>query len=309
MEFAIVVGDMHVKQKWILPYIDRVIDNFDSTINHILFLGDYVDDWGVSDEDILNALGIQIDWVNNKKESGFDIICLCGNHDFSYLKAEQGKDYYCSGHRNSIHGMVKRKLERLDPCMACNITDKVIATHAGITREWFDSLSDNHFFLDNDSSAESLATMISCMNNEQDDHFLFDCGISRGGWTHPGPLWADRRELLAEENPMKVVQIVGHTPIETLSIAENGESRICFCDTFSTRGYGEAIGDGSIMIIGWDSDTGDVVFSTTRPELEGLPHWDEICMNCIEMNIPLDEYVPMTEEEYKQWKLDSSNDL
>ena len=79
---------------------------------------------------------------------------------------------------------------------------------------------------------------------------LISCGPARHGWGLPGPLWADRRELLRDPFP-GLSQIVGHTPIETASSyeAESGES-FWFLDTMSLYRSGRPIGDATALVVG-----------------------------------------------------------
>lgn len=78
---------------------------------------------------------------------------------------------------------------------------------------------------------------------------LFDmAGPARGGRSVPSPVWADRTEL--EADPWAGwTQVVGHTPVPTVTNAEG----LWFCDTWTD-------GDGSMLLL---SDNGS--FAPVRP--------------------------------------------
>ncbi|MDO4291151.1 MAG: hypothetical protein Q4C41_07995, partial [Eggerthellaceae bacterium] len=78
------------------------------------------------------------------------------------------------------------------------------------------------------------------------------CPPSRGGWSLPGPLWADLRDTL-DDALAGVPQIVGHTPVSCVedyaaSYLTRGQDALWACDTMSL-GYGAPIGDGSLLLV------------------------------------------------------------
>ena len=74
----LVVGDLHTK----IDILEKAISYFDndSTIEKIIFLGDYVDDWNKPPEASYNLLTRLITF---KKAYPDKVILLLGNHDFS----------------------------------------------------------------------------------------------------------------------------------------------------------------------------------------------------------------------------------
>ena len=82
-------------------------------------------------------------------------------------------------------------------------------------------------------------TQIKGLEDPYDKLFqsLGQAGASRGGWGTPSPLWADEIDLEANSVP-KLNQIVGHTPVKTVTehIVKNGDKtshKLFFCDTHS----------------------------------------------------------------------------
>ncbi|MDO4291447.1 MAG: hypothetical protein Q4C41_09505, partial [Eggerthellaceae bacterium] len=79
------------------------------------------------------------------------------------------------------------------------------------------------------------------------------CPPSRGGWSLPGPLWADLRDAL-DDALAGVPQIVGHTPVPhaedyAASGLARGECALWACDTMSLTSYGTPLGDGSMLLV------------------------------------------------------------
>lgn len=82
---------------------------------------------------------------------------------------------------------------------------------------------------------------------------LDSCPPSRGGWSLPGPLWADLRDMLDDALP-GVPQIVGHSPVERVENYASGwmtagRDPLWACDTMSLMSYGAPIGDGSMLLV------------------------------------------------------------
>jgi UDP-2,3-diacylglucosamine pyrophosphatase LpxH len=76
---TLMVGDLHVKHEYILPYVDAAIDRTES--DRVVFLGDSCDDWGVTESYMLRALNFFAGWVDEKRDGGVRIDVLLGNHD------------------------------------------------------------------------------------------------------------------------------------------------------------------------------------------------------------------------------------
>ena len=76
----LVVGDLHTK----FDILEKAISYFndDSSIERIIFLGDYVDDWNKPPEASYNLL---TRLITLKKAYPDKVVLLLGNHDFHYI--------------------------------------------------------------------------------------------------------------------------------------------------------------------------------------------------------------------------------
>jgi hypothetical protein len=216
----VTIGDVHGHNNW-KNAVYKLDDDtrelgdclLDFTIDKVIFVGDYVDDWKLTNTEILNNLK---EIIQLKKDYPDNVILLMGNHDVAYLhhdekitghRAEMGTDLYQIFHEN-------RELFQL----AYQVND-VIWTHAGIHRGWwkfyalpviegYAGTRFNEFLGD----CKNVADYLNLMYNFNYDP-IFMCGKARGG-THNvgGPLWADKYETY--HKPLDGYhQIVGHTRV------------------------------------------------------------------------------------------------
>lgn len=238
---TLVVGDMHNKEQLVLPRVDAAIEIVQPS--QVVFLGDYVDEWASSDADVIAALRSLAWWNKSGTYADVPKTFLLGNHDFYYLLGEQ-----LSGTHMDVRDEVCDMLLKLEPRMALE-TDGYLLTHAGVTQSWF---SHN---LARDVSVREAAFWLNEMYDSGDE-FVWDmlawCGPARGGFELPGPLWADRHELI--DDPLHFTkQVVGHSPVTTCCNAQDMipgfKEEIWFCDTLSLMRTGTPVGDGSFLVI------------------------------------------------------------
>lgn len=235
---TLVAGDLHCKMSLVLPQITNVATAH--CCDSVVLMGDLCDDWGVEGSAMVRQLQFAVDWKAKLGALGLDVAVLIGNHDSAYLGMRR---YYFT--KNDVADDARVLLtEGLDirPAISLNT---FLLTHAGLTAEW---ASANAI-----PSERSAAQVAESLNRLFDDsgrmHRLSSCGPWRGGHDIPGPLWADRRELLADPYP-GISQIVGHSPVETAfnSETEDGEA-IWFVDTMSLRSNGLPLGDATALIV------------------------------------------------------------
>lgn len=240
---TLVVGDLHLKQEFVLPRIDELLAN-DAKIGRVVFLGDACDDWGANEADELNAMEFYAKWVREHRERGMQIDVLLGNHDFCYVRGKRGPGSIMSIMRN-----LRTILEdALQAKVACAV-GPYLCSHAGVTGVWA-----KRFLSDVPADAAAIAQRLNEMLADS-SHWgdLDSCPPSRGGWSLPGPLWADLRDMLDDALP-GVPQIVGHSPVERAENYANGwmtagSDSLWACDTMSLMSYGSPIGDGSMLLI------------------------------------------------------------
>ena len=240
---TIIVGDMHLKQHYILPAVDAALERFGAS--RVVFCGDYCDDWGARNSFALLAVESFVRWCTEKRATGVRVDVLLGNHDLRYLDGKPG-----TGTQASIIPYMRRHLQQLELSAATVVQGRLV-THAGVTRRWADLYLDMSKIQRAQAQAETT-TVASKPNHSADSaapqassaphtpltprsaavahevamqlnqlfedrdawRYLDTCGRARGGWYEPSPLWADTSELAFDPFP-GLSQIVGHTPQRT----------------------------------------------------------------------------------------------
>lgn len=250
------VGDLHCKQEYVLPYVSKLVES--QKVDKIVFLGDYVDDWNVPDKYVVRALDAQVAWYNEWCNK-VGVVNLCGNHDWSYFHKDK---YVASGHRHDIERSIRYRLNKLNLQMCC-VVDKYLVTHAGVTSEWLDYVG----CAEENVDAKSLSNSINLLFDMTDTR-LNSCGPSRGGRDVAGPLWCDAYEDLDNMDGFGVSQIVGHSPVSCVCCNTNKDGTVTYvCDTMSMTRQGTPIGNGSMLLLDFESD------AVLLPSIE---HWDKI---------------------------------
>ena len=261
MPKTLVVGDLHLKQTIVLPLLDEAVRR--TGASRVVFLGDYVDDWGATGADEVREMRALAEWVAERREGGLSVTCLIGNHDWVYLEGVQ--EVY-------THLEVRAEVEPLMRCLRPRIAAVVgecLVTHAGLTRKWAEA---NGVPLGSLATPESVAEFLDSLlyvPGSREHAALYDCGRGRGGCGLPGPLWADLRELEADAPP-GLPQIVGHTPRRTVSLVEpmcDEPTTIVCADTLSTNRDGRPIGDASLLLV----DEATLTFSREYLDTDDYP--------------------------------------
>ena len=242
----LVVPDIHSKRYILDKFISLIAkNNFDK----VVFLGDYIDGFVESDDDMLYCLKTVIDF---KKANMDKVILLLANHEFSYL------GNVCSGHRYHIENKVSQLLlDNKHLFQICYAINNCIFSHAGITKSWltddFGGRLLGKFTQQPYDKNFEIQRIVSCINNSMLDISM--PGFYRSGGTYMGTgscIWADKRELLIDYLD-GCDQIVGHTPVQNVEIYHKSKSRcknstLVFTDTFSTYRDGTIYGDMSYIV-------------------------------------------------------------
>lgn len=247
------VGDIHAKP-WVVHAVEALKDDYD----RIIFLGDYVDGWDAHPSLSREALEAVTTFYNQNK---FKVILLRGNHDFSEYYGHRKREFLCSGFHYGVYNRCQSLYsDNWQDMFTVHIfhgnsedsRNDYWVSHAGITSGWdkqWGELWDN-FSFEQKSKTSLLDT----------EELLTQVGSARGGSSlNPSPIWADKDELIASPKPF-VNQIVGHTPVKTVTCHEfkNGDgtrNKIFFCDTFSTYRNGLPYGDESCLSL--DTESGE----------------------------------------------------
>ena len=297
---TLVIGDGHNKWWQLCSQIDGLIKK--NGVTRVVLLGDLVNDWNSTARSELAEIRALHHWIN---DSAIRVDALVGNHDVYYLldahdhRPETEKIRECSpGHHYELRGEIKALFESLRRPLRMAATlrtgsNEWLLTHAGVTQTWYEThLADPSGlgFMDSSSSiasstgnvvssAANVANALNEMLSERNWDDLYSVGVERGGDAVPGPLWADRKELI--DDPLKnVPQIVGHTPVDTVSVwkardLDRSVWPLMFCDTISTMRYGSNIGDRSALLVNGEGMWKVFLDDPSRRELlmsaDGLP--------------------------------------
>ncbi|MDR1781790.1 MAG: metallophosphoesterase [Bacilli bacterium] len=226
---TLVIPDLHLKQSFILPIFDNLIK--ESKVDKIVFLGDYFDEWLLTNNTDLyyQEIDYMYKWIIDKRANNVDVRLLLGNHDIPYLT----KYYRHYSHNNDkLSDYIKDKLFSLG-IQICIEIDNYLLSHGGyannsIPEDWHFKLLDER----------DINKLIILENN---------VGISRGGTNLVGNvIWCDYdKDLLVYSNEYYPKQIVGHTPQRKVT---NNNDYWCV-DTFSLNSNLIPYGNGEIIII------------------------------------------------------------
>jgi predicted MPP superfamily phosphohydrolase len=182
----ICVPDIHQSNHW------RKLLKIDlNTIDKIVFLGDYFDNWenewpyqGENFENIIQF----------KKDSPDKIDVLFGNHDTSYLLDER-----CSGYQHYKAKAIKEMIEdSIELMQVISVYDNYIFSHAGVSYKWMRCAGIKDI------------NKINKLFKERPNFFRWVGPDNYGDNANEGPLWI-RPESLYQTSVKGYNQIVGHT--------------------------------------------------------------------------------------------------
>ena len=262
---TLVIGDLHLKQQYVLPAVDALLA-CEPEIGRVVFLGDACDDWGASEASELGAMRFYAHWVAERRDQGLRVDVLLGNHDFAYVRGKRGPGSVMSLMRelraileNGLHaqlacavgpylcthaGVTNVWLRRFVPEIAAEISGKAGSAESpnGEAREQGDASTGavaRSLFANCCAMANSLAKRLNDMLADSSNWSALDsCPPSRGGWSLPGPLWADLRDLL-DDAVSSVPQIVGHTPVERVTSYASNRRAVANIDRANAQAYSD----------------------------------------------------------------------
>lgn len=194
----LILPDVH--NKWKLA--EKII--FEIPHHKVLFLGDYFDDFGDSEDTVRQVAKWLLKSVNQE-----DRIHLLGNHDTGYLFSN--RRLICSGYTESKDEAISEIIR------GTNLTDKVkwfhfedgwLFTHAGLARYFIPNLEPENV---PDYLEKQSILAFEKAKHSSDNHWFFQCGAGRyGNYPCGGITWCDVDE---EFSPLKgLKQCFGHTP-------------------------------------------------------------------------------------------------
>lgn len=130
MSRVLAIGDIHTKND-ILLKVSAIAHKYDK----VVFIGDYVDDWGKPAISSLIALKMLMEM--DKKNKG-KFIFLMGNHDYTYISDKKGisSGFNYSFDRLINSGIHEEVLDFMKSFKYMYMIDGVNYSHAGITKTW-----------------------------------------------------------------------------------------------------------------------------------------------------------------------------
>lgn len=214
---VLTIGDLHGLPEWkkVIP------EQFDK----IVFLGDYLDSFHVSDKLILQNLKEIIAFKGIHPER---VVLLWGNHETSYLYRECRASGYRPWIGEQVKEMLTRHMEKFK--MAFQVKN-YLWTHAGLHSDFYDRKIKAQVKSADNQIAYTLDRLF-----EEKYLPVFEVGPERGGRDYSatgGPLWIDKSRLLEKPLP-GFHQIVGHTPVKTIEhytpYQKDPHTSVTFCD-------------------------------------------------------------------------------
>lgn len=190
---TLVLGDIHGHSDW-----KSIVNN--EEYDNVVFLGDYLDAFNVTPEDIADNL---LDIIKFKEKMG-DKCRLCyGNHDHSYWNSE-----YCSGynwHGRHLYMPLLEDMFRENMLDLIYIQDDIIFSHAGVSDYWLKKAT----MLDDVREVNFDSVTLDSLNwNMLTGYDGYGNTISQS------PIWI-RPQSLLKSKVDGYRQIVGHTNMGT----------------------------------------------------------------------------------------------
>lgn len=222
----LVIPDLHGNDIW-----EKIIEQEINNVDKIIFLGDYVDSYHLSDDKILLNLRNVITFKIRNKDK---VELLLGNHDIQYLYSY--KEYGCSGYRPSMYIKLNNLYNKYkDLFKICHQEKNWLFSHAGLSERFYNCFINKlKLIIKQEPDFDKVADNI---NSSLENKLLFDIcafvGKSRGGWNNFGGIfWADKDELYWEAL-QDYNQVVGHTAIKE----KEKHGNVLFIDTYNKGNY------------------------------------------------------------------------
>ena len=227
-----IIGDTHGRTKW----KDLVLSD---AVN--VFVGDYFSPYrqeGIYFDDCLNTFNEILKY----KEEHPETVLLLGNHDGEYWFTNDRTNRYDATHASIIKELFENDKDKFQ--VALSIKNKVLVTHAGVTKNWFLKYASNED-KKQEITPEFIADFINNIfknENLRKIAFNFSYNIlhlsdySGESKTH-GPLWIRPYGLLFNNvfEGDNFYQCVGHTMMEGIVLPDGHENNEAATETI--KGY------------------------------------------------------------------------
>ena len=242
----VAIGDIHGRDYW-----KQIIDQ-EQDADIFVFVGDYFDSFTIKGANQINNF---LDIIEFKKQSKVPVILLLGNHDYHYYPGIE--DNGTSGYQTLMAPSIKHVIDdNKQHLQVAYQVGEFVFTHAGLSSEWLD---DNIVMWD----VPNLAMYVNDLFYYQPQKLAYrsykqvgDKVYGVGGYgneTFQGPLWIRPAALMQankETLRKQIIQVVGHTPQDTIDIkGKSTGGRYYFIDTLE---YGQnqylVIKDGDVSL-------------------------------------------------------------
>jgi UDP-2,3-diacylglucosamine pyrophosphatase LpxH len=219
----IIIGDLHGRDCW--QQID--IRKFDK----VVFLGDYVDSFVKSDQDILENLK---KIIRLKKRRPEKVVLLLGNHDVQYLHFPR---YLCSGFRPSMQPALSALFNKNRSLFQMAYQHgSHIFTHAGITNAWYDEFLRLPILAQIREENDTVAGLINKVESSTQRYLLYATSIYRGGYSNGSFLWADVKETIVDMLH-GYHQVVGHTQVDQVQTISFTDRSVTYINVLASQIY------------------------------------------------------------------------
>lgn len=214
---VLVIPDVHLKPE-IFDRAMYIMENSDC--ERAVCVGDICDDWGCEDNVALYKETLQKALEFARRHP--DTLWCYGNHDLAYIWDR----YEHPGFSGKAQDTVCECFNMLDE--ECSLAvmhriDKVIFSHAGLTKEFVDNYLND--------IRDDVDAMIDAVNGLSDEEL----------WDDTSPIWARPQEgyRIGSVYPPEFLQVVGHTPMRGIEQTGN----LLTTDVFSTWSDGRKFGE------------------------------------------------------------------
>lgn len=227
----IAIGDIHGRNVW------EAIVARESDADMFVFLGDYFD--------TRESIG-PLDQISNfkkiyefKRHNPKRVTLLLGNHDYHYLDGVTDRySGYDAGYATAYKVELEYALSAEFLQVAFVAYDRLLFTHAGVTKTWCDNHNIDH------ANTLSISGDINDLFSRFRDAFAFQGKNPYGDSVESGPLWV-RPLSLSIDRIDEYRQIVGHTQMPQIDCI----APTIRIDTLGTSGeYLEIIGGTTFNI-------------------------------------------------------------
>lgn len=234
---VLVCGDLHCK-----PHLlQRALGC--TKWDYFVFLGDACDNFGARQED---NLAIVRELIKAKEKYGSKFIWLIGNHDWGYYDESIGMSGHIQAGSANVNYLLKTYKNMWDFFWQ---QGKYVFSHAGIGVEFAESISETNYQEMKDNPG---------LNNP-----INQVGKACGGFSEaPSLIWARPQEITPLPEDLGIIQIVGHTPVEKISVINS----LVVCDTMSQYPDGRFFGDQALLLIDGNMENGTATLKAINPE-------------------------------------------